>query len=109
MHGYSMKRSANFLTCTGLRPQIRISLIFSSREMAATCASACRPVPITPSTISFFATEVFCCNSTCCPGPHVGEACCIDDGNRLAGCKIENDGEGHDGRETGFADYWDEH
>ena len=35
-------------------PEFLISRIFSSREIAATCASACRPVPMTPRTISFF-------------------------------------------------------
>ena len=62
-----MKRSANFLTCPGLRPQIRISLIFSSREMAATCASACRPVPITPRTISFFGLRYFAATAPAAP------------------------------------------
>src|SRR5665647_1290388 len=57
--GNSINRSANFLIWSGFRPQIFIYLILSSRDMAVTCASACLPVPITPSTISFAADRYF--------------------------------------------------
>jgi hypothetical protein len=51
---YSMNRSPNFLMCSGLRPQTLIWRIFNTRDIAATWASACFPVPTTPRTTSFF-------------------------------------------------------
>ena len=95
-------RGAFHIACRRSLPVVPIAIVLKERTGKISRRLGLPPRPDHTKHDLLFRAEVFCCNGSSGPGPHVREAGCVDDGHGLAGCKVEDDGEGHDGRQAGF-------